>query len=1034
MAPFFDFLFGSDEEQPKVAPILTDIKSSGSTAKKPASSAVPISSQGSTIFNLPQAQTAPQNVATVPLPPKPIRKATTVEKGLGELATGYLGGLFNIAGGARSVDDEEVELARIAMKAGDTGGARTLLSQYQERKNHDRFNDPMAFINLSDEYYPPSKVEELWRGIAHGVGEFTPTALLTGPTGVSKKAGVTAVEGLVKYGMGALEKASIKNVPRIAKGIELLAREAVETGVFSALRSQTPQEFKQNAVTDYITMFPSIAAFHGGSALLKKGGNALMEFLSRAGAKNFDFTQARFKAFLEGAKDAEIEEIWSTMPTESKAILLQSRLDESAFLQSKTPSNVFADLRRSSNLNPEDSAQRKPTPGEEIQPLLGEGRIESTLSDKTPLGQAQRTQQRIKEGAQKATKQSLEKSSLQDTIKSHEDLTVKDKVNILDYVKTPESVLKKIGLGEHATALRNSYEGYLKELPKNLEKITSWSKRVSKEGNVKIFRFLDGRFEFKDLSKEEQKVAMEVKSWLKEWADRLGLPEDNRIAEYITHIFERDFIKKEFDPELAKIIQDQVPGSVYDPFLLKRLGKLGYIEDTWRALDAYVKRGTRKAHMDPVLEQVRRAANKLDVESYDYVQKHISGINFRPDKLENLTDNFLKSLPGFGYKLGQRPTFSILQTLRRITYRATLGMNFRSVLLNATQGVNTYAELGEKYTTIGYLKFFQSLANKSKELEESGVILENFIQERQMSSIKKFWQNVDDGIFKVWNFVERLNRGAAYFGAKSKGMVEGMSEKEAIDYAKDIVRKTQFSFLPTDVPVALNNQLVKTLAQYQSFSIKQLEFLANKAKNKELAGLARYMIGSIVIAETLGKIIGIDAKDFIPLYRTMTENERKQGVKKSLPPSLQPVGTAINYITGTTDQYGRPVTAKDIFLDLVRGYVPAGTQIVKSGEGLQILLGGGDVKSKSGKTTNFKVNTKDPVNDVLLLLFGKYGTKEGKEYIKELEERSNAKTWQTKAKKMALNKIEEIFGLKPKESSTPVSPTKKKKVSKKKTP
>ena len=375
MAPIFDFLFGSNEEQQKVAPTLTDVKPSGVISKKKTISPVPTSSAGSTIFNLPPAQITPPSATIKPSPPKPIREATAVEKGLGELATGYLEGLFTMTGGARSVDDEEVELARIAMQAGDTGGARSLLNQYNERKQYDRYNDPMAFINLSDEYYPPSKVEELWRGLAQGIGQFGPTAILTGPTGVSKKAGATAVQGILQYGMKALEKASVKNAPRIVRGAEILAREAVETGIFSALRSQTSQEFKQNAITDYITMFPSLAAFHGGSALVKKGGNALMEFLSRAGAKQLDITQTRMKDFLEGKKDPEIEQVWETMPTESKALLLQSQLDENYFLQSKTGAKAFAELRKG----------KEPNNLEELQHALEQEQIVfNALTDRAP--------------------------------------------------------------------------------------------------------------------------------------------------------------------------------------------------------------------------------------------------------------------------------------------------------------------------------------------------------------------------------------------------------------------------------------------------------------------------------------------------------------------------------------------------------------------------------------------------------------------------------------------------------------------------
>jgi hypothetical protein len=111
-----------------------------------------------------------------------------------------------------------------------------------------------------------------------------------------------------------------------------------------------------------------------------------------------------------------------------------------------------------------------------------------------------------------------------------------------------------------------------------------------------------------------------MQTYLKEWADKLDLPYDKRIASYITHIFEKDFIKKDFDEDLAKIIADKIPGSVYDPFLQERLGKQGYVEDVFRALDAYTKRAVRKYNMDGALESLSKGGERLPLESWNYVK------------------------------------------------------------------------------------------------------------------------------------------------------------------------------------------------------------------------------------------------------------------------------------------------------------------------------------------------------------------------------------------------------------------------------
>lgn len=94
-----------------------------------------------------------------------------------------------------------------------------------------------------------------------------------------------------------------------------------------------------------------------------------------------------------------------------------------------------------------------------------------------------------------------------------EQTPVKNKVNVLDYLRTPDRVLKKLGLEKEAALIRRQYDAYLKELPKNIEKITEWSKRAGKLSSRNIFRYLDGQPI--DLAPREKEVAMEIKAWLK---------------------------------------------------------------------------------------------------------------------------------------------------------------------------------------------------------------------------------------------------------------------------------------------------------------------------------------------------------------------------------------------------------------------------------------------------------------------------------------------------------------------------------------
>ena len=66
-----------------------------------------------------------------------------------------------------------------------------------------------------------------------------------------------------------------------------------------------------------------------------------------------------------------------------------------------------------------------------------------------------------------------------------------------------------------------------------------------------------------------------------------------------------------------------------------------------------------------------------------------------------------------------------------MTYRGMLGANLGSALRNLSQGVNTYAILGERNTVTGYAKLFSSSARR--ELTEQGLLDQNFIQDRAIS-------------------------------------------------------------------------------------------------------------------------------------------------------------------------------------------------------------------------------------------------------------------------------------------------------------
>lgn len=548
---------------------------------------------------------------------------------------------------------------------------------------------------------------------------------------------------------------------------------------------------------------------------------------------------------------------------------------------------------------------------------------------------------------------------------------IKSRVNILDtYLRTPNRVMEKMGFGKEAKELRIAMDSYWKELPKNINKISQWSKEVSKESNQRIFKYLDGQAI--TLGSEEQRVANEIQTWLAEWADRLKLGKENRISEYITHIFDKDFTEgKSFPEEIAKIISDKIPGSVYDPFTLKRLGAKGYLEDTWKALDAYVKRGTRKVHLDPVLEKIQSKAgsslelSNIEKSQWQYIKKYVDNINIRPSELDESIDNVVRGIAGD--KFGQRPVTYITKLLRQMTFRGMLGLNPGSALRNISQGINTYAVLGEKYTTLGYASLLKK--GSMQELADEGVLNAGFIQDKILSSTGKAMEKIDKGLFFFFDTAEKINRGAAYFGAKAKGISLGYDEAKAIEYAKFVVRKTQFVFDSVDTPVGMQSDIMKTLFQFQTFTTKQIEFLGEQLKDKNFVGLIRYAVAGMVFVYTIGKAFGMEPKELLPIYRFDT------------PPSLKLPTEVVKAVADSPDKYGNDrdlgQKASDIGKSAI-GLIPAGTQAKKTIEGTQAMLQGKS-KTKAG-VAQFDVGG-TLAKDAQAVLFGKYAGQNAKDYF-----------------------------------------------------
>ncbi|KKL80249.1 hypothetical protein LCGC14_2006650, partial [marine sediment metagenome] len=216
---------------------------------------------------------------------------------------------------------------------------------------------------------------------------------------------------------------------------------------------------------------------------------------------------------------------------------------------------------------------------------------------------------------------------------------------------------------------------------------------------------------FEKLTFEEKRIAPEARKFLDAWADRHDLPAQQRIGNYIPHLFEAE-VQKSLDAghplslQMSKAISEEGTRHLFNPFLQERLGKeTGLLKDPWLAIDAYVERSLRTVYYQPILDRIAAYLPFAPPAAADYLKQFTDRLSGKPGKLDRDINNTLRGLAEFLQDKGVR--WQWLQ--RALTEGNPAGMaayNLASVLYigwlhkpstairNASQSLLTIAEVG----------------------------------------------------------------------------------------------------------------------------------------------------------------------------------------------------------------------------------------------------------------------------------------------------------------------------------------------------
>lgn len=441
------------------------------------------------------------------------------------------------------------------------------------------------------------------------------------------------------------------------------------------------------------------------------------------------------------------------------------------------------------------------------------------------------------------------------------------------------------------------------------QQVWKWAEEV---GGLKKFnqisKALDGdTAAFSALDGTQQKVFNQVRDMFNNYADRLGIPKDGRIKDYLPHLFKDvkiddvdaavaqltlgkslggqtlsaaetkalNKVLKGIDYEALAMVQKNSMYSVKNGFLEKRTGAEGYSFNLADVILTYTHSAHNTEFLKPAYAVTKEMSTNLNASQNQYLAKVIHSVGGRPtDELGDMLNASLEAIWA-----GENKLYTNVSTqARKWIYDATMGLNVGASVKNLSQGANTYAKLGNQYYATGLKEAVQSWGKSSagySELLEEGVLHNKYSDLLRNGDNKSLVAHkAEEGLWSMFTKVEQINRATAYFGAKNRYLDKYVAKtgtaladisddvmKQAKKAGREMSRQTQFEFSAMDNPIGLQSNTAKNLTQFQSYNMSQVRFIKDMivgmddsllVKNASGKGYHMTKEGSMQIARLVG--------------------------------------------------------------------------------------------------------------------------------------------------------------------------------------
>jgi hypothetical protein len=331
----------------------------------------------------------------------------------------------------------------------------------------------------------------------------------------------------------------------------------------------------------------------------------------------------------------------------------------------------------------------------------------------------------------------------------------------------------------------------------------------------------------------------------------------------------------------AKVIENDAAVMKDAPFKYRhrRLKNALYTieKDPFKIFDKYMSAAEHYIHISPVVAKARTMLKP--------VKNPTTGKMFNPKFERPNTYTFVKD---WAHKIsGKAMPNDLSPAWRKITNglnqnlaSSILGYNIRSFLIQPQAFVNTVTHLGLRYALKGAMTFVKPSAHKMAMLKSDvlgprnlniDVAFDEMLGPLKDIKVKDFhtaYKKFKRGSMIPLQFLDMLTAEASWHGAylKAKGEL-GLGERGAINYADDVVVRTQASGMPGDIAPVQYTALGKTATMFQTFVINNWDFLTREVigigsdttVGQALPKIAKYVIATAIVNylyEDLGPTLG----------------------------------------------------------------------------------------------------------------------------------------------------------------------------------